>query len=239
MSIEARGVIHILSAGAAKALVEKLAARFTTIHGVDIAPVFGAVGAMLEKLDAGVPCDAIILTAAQIDALAKSGRVVSATARPMGAVFTGLAVRATDRHPTTANADDLRATLLAADGIFFPDPQKATAGIHFAKVLDQLGIAENVASRLITYPSGAMAMRAMAESTLPTVLGCTQVTEILYTPGVALVARLPKAFELATVYSAAVCENSATKQLAIDYVSLLCGDQSPALRIDAGFEAVV
>ena len=239
MWIEGRGVIHILSAGAAKAVVEKLAARFTAKRGVDIAPVFGAVGAMLEKLDAGAACDAIILTAAQIDALAKAGRVVSATARPMGTVFTGLAVRATDRQPDAANADDLRAALLAADGIFFPDALKATAGIHFAKVLDRLGIADKVNSRLFTYPSGALAMRAMAESTLPVVLGCTQVTEILYTSGVALVTRLPKAFELATVYSVAVCERSATNQLAIDFAALLGGDESAALRVDAGFEAVI
>lgn len=238
MSIEARRVIHILSAGAAKAVVEKLAARFTSAHGVDIAPVFGAVGAMLEKFDAGAPCDVIILTTAQIDVLAKAGRVMSPTMQPMGAVFTGLAVRATDRKPVATNPDELRAALLAAEGIFFPDPQKATAGIHFAKVLDQLGIADKVAARIITYPSGAIAMRAMAESTLPTVLGCTQLTEILYTPGISFVSRLPKEFELATTYSVAVCEASATKQFAVDFAALLGGEKSAALRRDSGFESV-
>ena len=238
MSIEARGLIHILSAGAAKAVVEKLAARFTATHSVDIAPVFGAVGAMREILDEGAPCDVIILTTAQINALAIAGRVMSPTMRPMGAVFTGLAVRATDRKLTATNPDELRAALLAADGIFFPDPQKATAGIHFAKVLDQLGIADRVASRLITHPSGAVAMRAMAESTLPTVVGCTQVTEILYTSGISFVSRLPKLFELATSYSVAVCESSATKQFAVDFATLIGGAGSAALRRSAGFESV-
>jgi hypothetical protein len=62
------------------------------------------------------------------------------------------------------------------------------------KVLRQLGIAEEVASRLHAYPNGATAMRALAGTTAAGLVGCTQITEIKSTPGVALVGALPPWF---------------------------------------------
>ena len=238
MSIEAGTVLNILSAGAAKAVVEKLAAQFESQSGVRVAATFGAVGAMQERLFAGAACDVIILTAKQIAVLATAGSVVAASAEPLGAVYTGVAVRAADPRPAVATAAELRAALLGADGIYFPDPVKATAGIHFAKVLAQLNIADQVAARLKPHPAGAIAMRAMADSTLPVVLGCTQVTEILYTSGAALVARLPKKFELATVYSVALCTSAAVNEFAARFAAMLGGEESVMLRRGAGFEAV-
>ncbi len=230
-------ILHVLSAGAAKAVVEKLAAQFTVQTGVDINAMFGAVGAMQEKLKLGAPCDVIILTAAQIAAMVDAGEAVAATATPLGAVFTGVGVRAGDAMPDISTAKALREAMLAADGIFFPDPLKATAGIHFAKVLAQLSIAEQVAARLMPFPAGAIAMRAMAESALPRVIGCTQITEILYTPGVSLVGALPREFELATVYSVGVCTAAANNTFAIRFAALLSGAETAGLRVDAGFEA--
>ena len=71
----------------------------------------------------------------------------------------------------------------------------------------------------------------------PRVIGCTQITEIHYTPGVSLVGALPKEFELATVYSVGVCTAAANNTFAILFAALLGGAESAGLRIDAGFEA--
>lgn len=99
--------------------------------------------------------------------------------------------------------------LRKASGIYFPDPVKATAGIHFMKVLQALGLDQELAARLRPFPNGATAMREMAQARGDDVVGCTQVTEILYTPGLQLVGVLPKEFGLPTVYTAAVCTRSA------------------------------
>ena len=141
------------------------------------------------------------------------------------------------RVPPVGDADSLRAALLAADAIYFPDPKLATAGIHFAKVLDRLGIRDAVADRLRPYPNGATAMREMA-SAQGRPIGCTQVTEILNTPGVTLVAPLPKEFELATIYTAAVATRAASPEQARRLVGLLSGASTRPLRERAGFEVV-
>ena len=78
----------------------------------------------------------------------------------------------------------LRAAFLAADAIFVPDIKASTAGIHVAKVLQQLGIAGEVEARLRIYPNGATAMRHLAASDAARPVGCTQSTEIISTEGV-------------------------------------------------------
>ena len=149
---------------------------------------------------------------------------------------TGVAVRAGDPLPGIADAGALRAALLAAEAIFLPDPQKATAGIHFARVLDTLGIRGQVEPRLKTYPNGATAMRELAQAKGQQLVGCTQVTEINNTPGVVLVGLLPREFELATVYSVGVCVGATNPEAAQRFIELLTGAPSRALRVKAGFE---
>ena len=90
-----------------------------------------------------------------------------------------------------------------------PDTKASTAGIHVAKVLAQLGIADEVATRLKIYPNGATAMRELAASDAERPIGCTQSTEIIATKGVELSGSLPKGCELATMYTAGVTTSAA------------------------------
>jgi molybdate transport system substrate-binding protein len=113
---------------------------------------------------------------------------------------------------------------------------KATAGIHFMKVLKALGIETQLGERLRPFPNGATAMREMAQSNEAGLLGCTQVTEILYTPGVQLAGLLPREFELATVYTAAVCTRAQEPLAAAEFVRMLAGEEAAALRAAGGFQ---
>ena len=229
--------LHILSGGAAQGLVQSVADAFEAASGLDIAGTFGAVGAMREKLEAGAPADLLILTAGMIADLEKEGHVRSGTAVPIGVVRTGVAVRFGDPAPPVSTPDELKSALGAADGIFFPDPRLATAGIHFAKVLSALGIATDHNPALKTFPNGATAMRELAASTLKRPIGCTQVTEILNTPGVRLVGLLPKEFELATVYTAAVATRAQHADAARQLARMLVSQDALPNRDRLGFEA--
>ena len=228
--------LHLLSGGAAFGLVSRLQDRFTADTGCTLAGTYNAVGAMRDQLLAGAPCDVLILTAALIAQLESSGHVVAGSARALGTVKTGVAVKAGEAVPPVGTPDDLKAALRAATGIYFPDPVKATAGIHFMNVLKQLGIDGEVAGRLRPFPHGAAAMAAMAATSEPGLIGCTQVTEILYTPGVQLVAPLPTSFELATVYTAAVSSTAANPQAAAALIALLAGAEAAPARLSGGFE---
>ncbi|RYE78796.1 MAG: ABC transporter substrate-binding protein [Oxalobacteraceae bacterium] len=228
--------VHILSGGAAQGVVRGLEQSFLDETGARLQATFGAVGMMKEKLLGGAPCDVLILTQALIDELEQTGRVEPGSAAPLGRVKTGVAVKAGEAQPDVSTADGLRAALLAARGIYFPDPQKATAGIHFINVVKKLGILNEVEAALRPFPNGATAMAQMAAANEPGLLGCTQVTEILYTPGVTLVAPLPVEFELATIYTAALSTRADQPELGRRLIAALSGDASKALREQGGFE---
>jgi molybdate transport system substrate-binding protein len=227
--------VRILSGGAAQGLVEALQPAFEASSGCTIDGVFGAVGAMKARLLAGEPADIMILSHALIDGLARDGHVVAQSAKDIGAVQTAIAVRSGDPPPAVGSAAELRAALLAADAIHFPDPEQSTAGIHFAKVLRDLGIWDVRADRLRPAPNGATAMRALAASTSGRPLGCTQATEIIATPGIVLVAALPPGCELATVYSCAIAATAAAPAEAAEFIAMLSGDPARDSRRQLGF----
>lgn len=228
--------LHLLSAGAAQGLVEALAPQFLAETGIELRTTFGAVGAIRERLLAGDRCDALILTEAMIDQLAASGHVMAGTQAALGRVRTGIGVRNGDALPDIMTRAALERTLRAASEIFLPDLQRATAGIHFARALDHLGIRSELAQRLRPYPNGAAAMHALAHSSSAMPIGCTQVSEIKYAEGVTLVGTLPMEFELATVYSIAVCSAARQPAIAQRFAVWLGGANASEARSKAGFE---
>jgi molybdate transport system substrate-binding protein len=227
--------LRILSGGAAQGLVHALSAQFKTQTGCEIVGTFGAVGAMRDKLLGGAPADIMILTSALIADLARSKHIVGGLIRDIGTVPTAVAVRSGDQTPRIGDAGALRDALRAADGIYFPDPNLATADIHFAKVIEKLGLTAEVALRLRTFPNGATAMRELAAAKDKRPIGCTQVTEILNTKGTTLIGPLPKGFELATVYTCGVCTQTSEPELAGQFVGLINGTDARALRERLGF----
>ncbi len=231
-------MINVLSAGACKGLFQALFAK--QLNNGKLQAAFGAVGAMQEKLLGGEACDILVLTIPMLEKLAAQKWVVASSITPIGEVGTGIAVPATmTSWPAVHTPDVLKANLLAATSVHFPDPARATAGIHFKSVLDQLNIYAALESRCHLYPNGATAMAALASGSralghMP--IGCTQVSEILYTPGVSLVAELPPPFVLRTVYAAALTPAGLESPRALEMINKLCSSKSLVLRHKGGFK---
>ena len=227
--------VRILSGGAAQGLVGSLAAKFKAQTGLDVTGDFGAVGAMADKLRAGTPADILILTSALIATLVNENLADGTTAKDVGRVETALAVRESDPPVAAPDTEALRAAFVGSDAIFVPDTRASTAGIHVAKVLRELGIADEVAGRLKIYSNGATAMRHMAESDARRPVGCTQATEIIATKGIKLSGSLPKGCDLATVYTAAIASKASHAREAQILIELLTASDHVTLRERAGF----
>jgi molybdate transport system substrate-binding protein len=227
--------LHLLSGGAAAGLVKALKAQFEAKHGCELHSTFSAVGAMKEALLAGALCDVVILSQALVQGLIDSGHVKAGSLRALGVVKTGIAVKQATAFPAIVTRADLQAAFRDAQGIYFPDPKLATAGIHFFKVLQNLGLDVELADRLRTYPNGASTMKAMAQAP-GRVIGCTQVTEIKHAEGVDLVGVLPQEFELATTYALGMTAQTQQPTLARAFSDALTDTSTQALRVAGGFE---
>ena len=224
--------MNILSAGAAKGLLHTIAASV----GITLEGEFGAVGVIRDRLNAGAKCDVIVLTAAMIAELAAAGLVDASTVVALGTVHTGVALPASKSAMQIDSVESLRALCAGASKIYFPDPVRATAGIHCLKVLTALGFAESHKDQFATYPNGATAMRAMADSGDADAIGITQCSEILYTEGVRYAGALPSPYELATIYSAAITNRVENADDAKRLLNALSSATSEQARISAGFE---
>lgn len=227
--------LKLLCAGAVQGLVKALQPGFTERTGAVVTGRFGAVGALKELLLGGEPADVMIVTDAMIQALVADGLLLADSPAPIGVVRTGIAVRSGEEAPAIADGEALKSLLLSCRGLFFPDPVRSTAGIHFAGVLRKLGILEELEPRFRTFPNGATAMRELAASEGRGMVGCTQVTEINYTPGVTLIGALPAELELATLYSAAIARGALQPALARSFIDEVTGPGSDQLRRDGGF----
>jgi molybdate transport system substrate-binding protein len=130
----------------------------------------------------------------------------------------------------------LRSTLLAADAIFVPDTKSSTAGIHVAKVIEQLRISGEVADRLRTSPTARRRCGIWR-------IGCAsagrlhQSTEIISTKGAVLSGSLPPGYELATMYTAAVTARATAAEQAQRLIELLTTAGASEIRRHAGFVA--
>ena len=228
--------LHVLSAGAAQSLIETLQQEFAAGDGIEIRASFHPVGATMEKLLAGEPCDVVVLTAALLDELAQGGDVVPESIAPLGRVHTAIAVRQGDAVPDVSTAAALRRLFLAADAIYLPDVERSTAGAHCAAVLRSMGIGAETAPKLRQGSNGAAAMRELAHSRAVHPVGCTQVTEIAFTPGVTLVGPLPAEIQNDTVYAAGLGAQAKESDAAKALIKALTGPAAAEVLKSKGME---
>jgi molybdate transport system substrate-binding protein len=228
--------LRVLSAGAAKAVVQALAQSFGDDTGVAVTATFDAAGAIRGQFLASVDSDIVILPEAMLAALAADRVVEAASVAPLGRVPTGVAVRSGAARPAIGDASSLRTAFVQASALYCPDTERSTAGLHFMQMLRAMGIETQVRAKVRAYANGATAMAAMAGPDAPPgALGCTQVSEILYTHGVALVGPLPPPYQLATTYCVGVSAKAANGGAARRFAALLAGPGTRGLREARGF----
>jgi molybdate transport system substrate-binding protein len=226
--------VRVLAAGAAKHAVETIAPGFERATGHALRASYDTVGAQRDRVlqaPPGAAADVVVLSDAALEQLRGAGRLAAASALPLGRVSVSLAVAAGRPLPALADAAQLRQALLDAPSIAYADPARgATAGTHFARTLDALGIREAVAARTTVLPFGVDVIEAVAQGRYA--LGVSQSSEISNHPGVRLAGPLPPPHAQGTGYAAALASDSIAARALMDY--LRSGPATQALR-DSGF----
>ena len=132
--------------------------------------------------------------------------MAAGTRTDIARVGIGVAVKEGAPLPDIATPEAFKRTLLAVKSLVYVDPGRgATSGIHFASVLQRLGIAEAVKDKTLLWPGG-FAAEAVAKGQAE--LCVHQISEILPVAGVTLVGPLPKEFQKITTYSGGVTARS-------------------------------
>jgi molybdate transport system substrate-binding protein len=211
--------LQVISAGAMRSIVTELAAAFEKETGHTVKLTFGTVGVIKAKLAEATPVDVVIMTDEAMRDMTRQGAVVEGSWTPIGRTGIGVAVRDGAPKPDIGSPEALKQTLLSTKSLVYVDPaQGGTSGIHFAGVLQKLGIADAVKPKTTLVPGGYPA-ELVARGDVELVVH--QISEIIPVKGVTLVGPLPKELQKTTVYAAGVTVGSPSRTTAGAFVAFL------------------
>src|SRR5205807_5983363 len=199
--------------------VTELAAAFEKETGHTVKLTFGTVGVIKAKLAEATPVDVVIMSDEAMKDMTRQGAVVEGSWTAIGRTGIGVAVREGAPKPDIGSPEALKQTLLSTKSLVYVDPaQGGTSGIHFASVLQRLGIADAVKPKTKLVPGGYPA-ELVAKGEVELVVH--QISEIVPVKGVTLVGPLPKELQKITVYSAGLAAKSANAELARGFMTFL------------------
>jgi molybdate transport system substrate-binding protein len=192
--------LKVYAAAGVKAPFLKLAADYEAATGHTIVVVFDTAGATYKAFQADPGAALLITTETLVGEGEKSGRLTGGMSYPLGDTVAGFAAPPGSPKPDVSDAEKLKAALLSARRIAFSDPARgATVGTHFLKMIESMGIKDEVLNKATLAPDGVETMRLVLEGQVD--LGVTQTSEIVQANRAALVGPFPKEFDLATTYS--------------------------------------
>jgi molybdate transport system substrate-binding protein len=211
--------VRVLSAGAMKAMVTELSGGFTKETGHLVVITSDTGGGLRRRLEGGEVADVLVAPDVAMDALVKSKHALAPTRTDLAKTAIGVAVRDGAPKPDIATVDAFKRALLEATSIVYNDPAiGATSGIHFASVLEKLGIADAVKPKTILWKGG---YAAEALVTGQAELCVHQISEIIPVKGVTLVGPLPAEINRVTTYTGALLASSPSPDAARAFLSYL------------------
>jgi molybdate transport system substrate-binding protein len=223
--------LKVYAAAGVKAPFLELAAAYEASTGHRITVVFDTAGATNKSFLSDPAAAILITTQALITEGEKSGRLKDGVSYRLGDTVAGLAAPPGLPKPDISTTEKLRAALLTARRIAFSDPARgATVGTHFLKMIESMGIKDEVLKKATLAQDGVETMRLVLEGQVD--LGVTQTSEIVQANRAALVGPFPKEFDLATTYS--LWHRASSSAATQGFVALLTGPAGRAALADEG-----
>jgi molybdate transport system substrate-binding protein len=227
--------IKVLTAGAFKQIVVALAPEFEKASGHKLVIDNDTVGALVKRIDGGEAFDVTFLSPDAIDGLIKNGKVTDGSKINIARVGVGVMVKDGAPKPDIATVDAFRRAVLAAKSVAYIDPASGgSSGIYVAKLLEQLGIADQVKPKAKLKQGGHVADLIVSGEAE---LGIHQISEIVPVKGVTLVGPLPKEIQNYTTYAAGVATAATDAEGARALVKFLAGPRAGELLKGKGMEA--
>jgi molybdate transport system substrate-binding protein len=198
--------LKVLTAGAFRSSVVALGPEYEKASGNKLVIENETVGALVKKVEAGETFDVIFLTPAAIDELAAKGKIAPFSRTNLARVGVGVMVKEGAPKPDVSTVDAFKKAVLDAKSVSYIDPASGgSSGIYVGKLLEKLGIADQVKPKEKLKHGGLVAdLISSGQSEL----GIHQISEIVPAKGVTFVGPLPETLQNYTTYAAGVGPNT-------------------------------
>lgn len=182
----------------AVALKRSLLPSFTAATGLEPEVTWNPTTVILQRIEEGLRADAIILIDGPMADLAARGIVDASTVCPIATAKIGVAVAGDAAPPPLATVADLRAALLSARSVAYS--RTGASGIHFAKLIERMGIGDAINAKATVIPEGFTAAQVVAGTAD---LAIQQLSELMSVDGIRIVGPLPEEVQSGTDFSVA------------------------------------
>jgi molybdate transport system substrate-binding protein len=228
--------IKVLSAVAVKAALDDVAPQFERATGHKLTISYAVAGELRKRIEAGEFADMTILPRPWFEPLLTQGKITAGTQTIVARSTVGVSVGAGKPKPDLSSVEAVRRSLLSAKSIVYADPAKGGAsGVHFAHVLEKLGIVEAMKPKTILIPgAGAAEVVARGEAEI----AVSQTIDLIRVPGADYVGPLPPELQNTTdfVFSAGVLANSKEPDAAKALIKFLSGPDAARMIKARGME---
>jgi molybdate transport system substrate-binding protein len=224
--------IRVMSGGAPKELFAHLTPKFEQQTGHKVQFTYVLITALREKVAAGEKADVLVMPVPILDGFTKDGKVRADARGVFGTVAISVIVKEGAAKPDISTVDKFRETLLAARSVVHATPGKTPSGIHMGKVLEQLGITDAIAKKVVHKPALEDGVELVANGQAE--IGIYPTSEVVEFKGITIVGPLPRGIDLAILYGGAAM--TGTSAAAADFVKFMAAPENRAAWKHAGFE---
>jgi molybdate transport system substrate-binding protein len=215
--------IRLLSAASMQTVLKEIIGDFERTSGHKVIIRYSTMGAITGRILGGEEADLVISSPASISGLVKEGRIDAGSEVTISKTGVGIVVPSDASKPRVASIEDFKRALLAAKTIVYADPAGGgAAGIHVARVIEKLGLAEQLKPKTKFGAGGDVTEVTLAQG--DGALGITQVSEIVGKPGAELVS-LPDELQNYTGFTAGTLAGAKQAEAVAAFIRFL---KSPA-----------
>jgi molybdate transport system substrate-binding protein len=229
--------LKVISSIGFQTILEDVGPRFEQATGHKLTITFDSSGGAVKRVQNGEVADILIIPRRSIEGLVKEGKADADSATNIATSGIGVAVRKGAAKPDISSPEALKRALIAAKSITYSNPAAGGAsGIHFAKVLDRLGIAEEMKPktvfRVTLGPVADLVVSGEAE------IAVQQLPELMHVAGVEVVGPLPGDLQDSILFAAAVMPAAKDAVAAKALVNFLRTQETAAVIKVKGMEPV-
>jgi molybdate transport system substrate-binding protein len=232
-SLAAAAEITVLCPRGTQHVVALAAEDFQRATRHNVWLVYGTSDRVLGRA-ANEAADVIVAPTPGVADLETKGVVQFGSRVALGRVGIGVAVKKGAKAPDVSTAPLLRRALLEATSIAYADPADGgESGRHVARVIEAIGIAPLIATKVSVFPDGLRALESVAAGR--TELGIAPVSEILGVDGLALAGPLPDGLQQVLDYAAGLLIRSAAPDVAKAFLQHLKSAEGRSRLTAGGF----
>jgi len=218
-----------------RSAAEQLFARFGQASGHKLAVTWGTAPMLVKRIEDGDTADVVVLSRSGIDALQKQGRIVTGSVVTLASSGVGIAVKAGAPKPDISTPEALKRTLLAAKSIAYSEPSAGGAsGVYFAKLLERMGIAEQMKPKTKYPPPGGFSANLLMTDEAE--LAVQQKPELLHVAGAEVIGLLPGDLNVVTEFAAAIMAGNKNGEAGKALIKLLQSPEAIAVFRSKGLD---